>query len=125
MALKIVISGIFLALVVAAAGCGGSDSNGAGDTGGGGEVADQAQNVVEFSHTSFSPAELTVIAGDKVVFRNLVTMSHPLVNEEVGLDTGEFTLGERSFTFDEPGMFTITNTAHGTSMVVVVQGNDY
>ena len=67
----------------------------------------------------FKPSELTVSEGDTVIFRNIETMSHPLVNEELGLDTGEFTKGEHSFTFDQAGSFTITNTAHGTIITVV------
>ena len=73
--------------------------------------------------TWFSPRGWTIGEGDTVIFRNTSTMGHPLVNEELGLDTGEFTNGGHSFTFDQPGSFAITNTAHGTTITVVVQGD--
>jgi plastocyanin len=79
------------------------------------------ENLVELSHTYFSPSELTINAGDTVTFRNLELMSHPLFNEEAGLDTGAFLKGEYSFTFDAPGTYTVTNAAHGTTMTVVVR----
>ena len=78
---------------------------------------------VELSHTYFEPSELTISEGDIVIFRNIETMSHPLVNQELGLDTGDFTRGELSITFDQAGSFTIINTAHGTTITVVVQGD--
>ena len=119
---KLAVWVIALAVLVGSAGCGGSDSDGSGETTGKDETTQPSAEVVEFSHTYFSPPELTISAGDTVIFSNLESMSHPLVNEELGLDTGEFTQGERSVTFDRPGTFTITNTAHGTTIAVVVQG---
>jgi plastocyanin len=103
---------ISLAALVLAAGCG-DDSN---DTGGEAEA-----NVVTVSHSSFLPNQLKIDAGDTVTFRNVVDMSHPLVSEEAGLDTGEFPKGDRSFTFDVPGIYTITNTAHANIMNVTVR----
>ena len=105
---------LLLTLLLGVAACGDSNSN---------DSADVTPTEVDLSHTYFKPSELTVSAGDTVIFRNIETMSHPLVNEELGLDTGEFTKGEHSFTFDQAGSFTITNTAHGTTITVVVQGD--
>ena len=105
---------LLLTLLLGVAACGDSDSSDSAD-----EPSTSVE--VELSHTFFTPSELTVAAGDTVIFRNIESMSHPLVNEELGLDTGEFTKGERSFAFDKPGSFTITNTAHGTTITVVVQ----
>ena len=101
---------LLLTLLLGVAACGDSNSS------------DEPPTEVQFSHTYFTPSELTVSEGHTVIFRNIETMSHPLVNEELGLDTGEFTKGERSVTFDKTGSFTITNTAHGTTITVVVQG---
>ena len=98
-----------------------ADSAPAGQAAGAAEEGAPAETVVEFSHSYFSPSELTVAAGDGVVFRNVVSMSHPLTNEKLGLDTGEFTKGDRTIKFDKPGSFTITNTAHGTTMTIVVK----
>ena len=102
---------ISLAVVVLAAGCG-DDSN---------DSEGAAESVVEVSHASFKPGQVHVDAGDTVIFRNIVEMSHPLVSEEAGLDTGEFLKGDLSFTFDAPGTFTITNTAHANTMNVTVR----
>ena len=110
-----------LAVLVGSSGCGGSDSPGSGGTTDEQETVQPADVVVEFSHSYFSPSELTVSAGDTVIFRNVASMNHPLVNEDMELDTGQFDKGERSIGFDTAGAFTITNTAHGTTITVVVQ----
>ncbi len=110
----------FLVLLI---GC----SSGTNDTGGGDKTpsppsaSEGGGHVVEFSHTYFDPPELTISGGDTVVFSNLEGMSHPLFNQQAGLDTGAFPKGQRSFTFDQPGTYVITNTAHGTTMTIVVQ----
>ena len=76
---------------------------------------------VELSHSYFKPAALTIDTGDTVTFRNLEAMSHPLVSEDAGVDTGQFPKGDRSFTFDSPGSYTVTNTAHETTLTIVVR----
>ena len=137
-AIKKAIFAISLALLIAVAGCTQADSD---DMGAKEETvvetpatqaevstpqaqaetpAEAAEHAVEFSHNYFSPSKLNIGVGDTVIFRNLVTMSHPLVSQEAGLDTGEFTGGERSFAFDKEGTFTITNTAHNTKITIVV-----
>ena len=78
------------------------------------------EHAVEFSHFFFDPDGITVTVGDTIVFQNLETMNHPLHNEELSLDTGEFNKGERSFTFTQLGSFTVTNTAHDTEFIVNV-----
>ena len=105
-----------VAPLLAACGDGSEDGDEVGDKGG-----EATGTVVELSHSFFDPSELTIDSADTVVFRNIVAMSHPLLSEEAGLDTGQFLRTERSFTFDRPGTFTITNTAHGTSMTIVVR----
>ena len=103
-----------VALLTLLAACGDGSEDGDKD-------GEATGTVVELSHSFFDPSELTIDSADTVVFRNLVTMSHPLLSEEAALDTGEFAKGERSFTFDRPGTYTITNTAHGTTMTIVVR----
>ena len=105
----IVVGLLCLAVIALAAGCGDDSSDG------------PAEHVVEVSHASFKPSPVTVNAGDTVIFRNIVDMSHPLVSEEAGLDTGEFTKGDYSYTFETPGTYTITNTAHANIMNVIVR----
>ena len=105
---------LLLTLLLGVAACGNSNS---------GDSPDEPPIEVVFSHAYFAPAGLMVSEGDTVIFRNIEAMSHPLVNEELGLDTGEFTKGAHSVTFDQAGSFTITNTAHGTTITVVVQGD--
>ena len=111
-----------LVLLLALVGCSSTSDDGDGEeavapapAGGGGE------HKVELSHSYFKPAELTIGTGDKVTFQNVESMSHPLVSPGAGLDTGEFLLGELSFTFDNAGTFTVTNTTHGVTMQIVVQ----
>lgn len=112
-----------LAFLVLLAGCsyGTSDTGDGDETAGPSSVNEGAGLVVKFSHTYFDPSELTISGGDIVVFRNLEPMSHPLLSQQAGLDTGAFPEGQRSFTFDQPGTYIITNTAHGTTMTIVVQ----
>ena len=103
---------VTLLTLLAACGDGSED----GDKGG-----EATGTVVELSHNFFDPSELTIDSAATVVFRNIVAMSHPLLSEEAGMNTGAFPKGDRSFTFDRPGTFTITNTAHGTTMTIVVR----
>jgi plastocyanin len=93
---------IAIALVASgllAGGCGGSD-------GGGGE------NVVRMEADSFSPATLTVEAGDTVTFTNEsgddkwpASDVHPTHEEYPGFDAGKAVLDGESyaFTFDRAG----------------------
>ena len=132
--------GVSFILLVAAVGCGETASEGTGGAGDTSETAIQTpegqgvvstpqpeaatggvEHTVELSHTYFTPAMITIGVGDIVIFRNLEAMSHPLSNQELGLDTGPFPQGERTFTFDKPGMYTIINTAHGSAMTIQVQ----
>ena len=53
-----------LAVLVGSSGCGGSDSPGSGGTTDEQETVQPADVVVEFSHSYFSPSELTVSVGD-------------------------------------------------------------
>ncbi len=103
---------ISIVALVLATGCGGNSNDKGGEA---------EEIVVEVSHASFTPPHVNIDAGDTVIFRNIVDMNHPLVSEEAGLDTGEFPKGERSFTFDEPGTYTITNTAHANIMNIIVR----
>jgi len=82
------------------------------------------EHTIEFSHTYFKPSELTISVGDTVIFLNLSNMSHPLYNENLRLNTQEFQKGKRSFTFNQIGSFTITNTAHHTKFIVNVVENE-
>ena len=75
--------------------------------------------MVALSHCYFKPAELTIRASDTVTFQNVVSMSHPIVSLVAGLDTGEFLQGK--LTFDNAWTFTVTNTAHGVTMQIVMQ----
>lgn len=68
--------------------------------------ADKAK--VEVSHGSFDPAEVTVQAGEKVVFKNVVKMpgGHTIAFEEIDAESGALDNGERwSHAFEEPGTY--------------------
>ena len=114
----VVVGLLCLAVTALAAGCGDDTSDAPADSDRG--VID-TDHVVEVSHNSFNPSPVTISAGDTVIFRNIVEMSHPLVSEEAGLDTGEFIKGDYSYTFETPGTYTITNTAHANIMSVIVR----
>lgn len=69
-------------------------------------LADKARIAV--SHGSFEPSEVTIQAGGKVVFENVVEMpgGHTIAFEEIEDESGALGQGEKwSHTFDEPGTF--------------------
>ena len=111
---KLAVAPLTVALLALLVVCG--DGSEDGDKGG-----EATGTVVELSHDFFDPSDLTIDSAATVVFRNVVAMSHPLLSEEAGLDTGAFPKGELSFTFDRPGTYTVTNTAHGTTMTIAVR----
>lgn len=69
-------------------------------------LADKAK--VEVSHGSFEPAEVTIPAGGKVVFKNVVQMpgGHTIVFENLDAESGALANGEKwSHTFEEAGTY--------------------
>lgn len=68
--------------------------------------ADKAR--VAVSHGTFDPAEVTIQAGGKVVFKNVVQMpgGHTIAFEEIDAESDALGQGEKwSHTFDEPGTY--------------------
>lgn len=113
---------VSLAFLIAALACApasyGRASTGTTAPGG---TSGSATSTVEFSHSYFSPSSISVAAGETVIFRNVAGMTHHLISPEAGLDTGDFPQGERTFTFSTPGTYTVTNTAHDTTLTVTVR----
>lgn len=69
-------------------------------------LADKAK--VEVSHGSFDPSEVTVQAGEEVVFENVVQMpgGHTIAFEEIDAESGALDKGQTwSHAFKEPGTY--------------------
>lgn len=69
-------------------------------------LADKAR--VEVGHGTFEPSAVTVKAGSKVTFKNVVQMpgGHTIAFEEIDAESGPLGNGEKwSHSFDEPGTY--------------------
>lgn len=86
-------------------------------------VAGEAK--IEVSHGSFEPAEVTINAGEKVVFRNVVEMpgGHTIAFEDIDAGSDALENGEKwSHTFDEPGTYRFYVEEHsGNKGTVIVE----
>ena len=120
-----------LILLVLAACSGGDGGNGSGGGGGGSsEGGGGSGTEVSLTGFAFSPASITVSAGDTVTFVNGDSAPHtvtegqngeaaddPIVDEEVAGNS------EIQVTFDEPGTYQITCLFHSNmNMTVTVEG---
>ena len=128
---KYALLGIALVLVLSIVGCG-SDSDDdvqvetvvqtpQGDTST--AQATGVEHKVDFSSTWFSPPMVTIRAGDSVVFNNVDTESHPLINEELRIDVGPFD-GEHTLIFYTAGLYLIRNELDQAFLTVDVQAQD-
>ena len=130
---KYALLGIALVLVLSIVGCGGDSSDDEDvqvetivQTPKGETSTAQATGVehkVDFSSTWFSPPMVTIRAGDSVVFTNVDTESHPLINEELGIDVGPFD-GEHTLTFYTAGLYLVRNELDQAFLTVDVQAQD-
>jgi plastocyanin len=72
-------------------------------------LADKADRAkIEVSHGTFEPSAITVKAGKKVVFKNVVEMpgGHTIAFEEIDAESEALGNGEKwSHTFTEPGVY--------------------
>lgn len=78
---------------------------------------------VEVSHGSFEPAEVTISAGEKVVFKNVVEMpgGHTIAFEDIDAGSEALDNGEKwSYTFDEPGTYHFYVEEHSENKGTVV-----
>jgi plastocyanin len=78
---------------------------------------------VKVSHGSFEPAEVTISAGEKVVFKNVVDMpgGHTIAIEEIDAASESLDNGEKwSHTFDEPGTYHFYVKEHSDNKGTVV-----
>lgn len=89
----------------------------------GSAVAGKAK--VQVGHGSFEPAKVTISAGEKVVFRNVVDMpgGHTIAFEDIEAGSGALDNGEKwSHTFEEPGTYHFYVEEHsGNKGTVVVE----
>lgn len=78
---------------------------------------------VQVSHGSFEPAKVTISAGEKVVFKNVVDMpgGHTIAFEEIDTGSGALDNGEKwSHTFDEPGTYHFYVKEHSENKGTVI-----
>ena len=111
---RMLIGATALALVLVACG-GGDESSGTGDGGGGGGGGGVTLSAQD---NSFSPAELSVPAGEVTVeFTNDGENPHTFSSEEAGFDSGTVDPGaSKSVTFEAPdGATAFQCNIHGSS----------
>lgn len=125
----LLLASLALGLAACSSGDGGDSGGGSSDGGGGGGGGGTA-NEVSLTGFAFSPASITVSAGDPVTFVNGDAAPHtvtegtngeaaddPIVDEEVAGNS------EVEITFDEPGTYQITCLFHSNmNMTVTVEG---
>lgn len=78
---------------------------------------------VKVSHGSFEPAEVTISAGEKVVFKNVVDMpgGHTIAVEDTDAGSEALENGEKwAHTFDEPGTYRFYVEEHPDNKGTVV-----
>lgn len=78
---------------------------------------------VKVSHGSFEPAEVTISAGEKVVFKNVVDMpgGHTIAIEDIEAGSEALENGEKwSHTFEEPGTYRFFVEEHAENKGTVV-----
>lgn len=81
--------------------------------------------MVTIQNFAFSPASLTIQAGDTVSWTNLDSASHSAVTGQAGFATTVLTQGQSTTTlFDRPGTYDYVCGVHGASMkgTIVVRG---
>ena len=79
------------------------------------EMARAATHAVEISEFAFSPATLTITAGDTVTWTNGDPVVHTATSTTGAFDSGDLADGEAfSFTFATPGTYDYLCTPHPT-----------
>ena len=81
----------------------------------GGAVAVAATRAVKIADFTFSPATLTITAGDRVRWTNSDSVAHTATATNGSFDTGNIEPGESaSVRFTQPGTYRYTCTPHPT-----------
>ena len=130
---KYALLGIAFVLVFSIVGCG-SDSSDDADaqvetvvqTPEGETSTAQATGVeheVDMGSTWFNPPMVTIRVGDAVAFTNVDTISHPLINDKLGINVAAFE-GQHSLIFDTPGLYMIRHENEHAFLTVDVQAQD-
>ncbi|GJL90474.1 cupredoxin domain-containing protein [Hyphococcus sp.] len=79
------------------------------------------EHIVEINGLEFSPAELTISAGDTVTWVNSDVMAHTSTASGGSWDSGRMDKGDEwSFTFDNSGDFAYDCTFHPTMRGLVI-----
>lgn len=78
-----------------------------------GSATAMAKNVVAIQNMTFSPATLTVKAGDKVTWTNQDSVEHSATADDNSFDTGVLFTGKSgSITFSKAGTYTYHCSVH-------------
>lgn len=80
-----------------------------------------AGNAVMISNFSFSPASLTVKAGDTVTWTNGDSVGHSAISDDGSFDTGIIAVGQKgTVTFKKAGTFTYHCSVHPSMKATIV-----
>jgi plastocyanin len=79
------------------------------------------EHVVQIADSAFSPATLTISAGDTVTWRNADDRPHTVTSNDGAFDSGNLDEGQGfSFTFTEPGTYTYLCEYHSEMQATIV-----
>jgi plastocyanin len=80
-----------------------------------------AEHAVQIADSAFSPATLTITAGDTVTWRNADDRPHTVTSNDGAFDSGNLDEGVGfSFTFTEPGTYTYRCDYHPDMQATIV-----
>jgi plastocyanin len=80
-----------------------------------------AQHAIQIADSAFSPATLTVTAGDTVTWTNGDGRPHTVTSNDGAFDSGNLDVGQAfSFTFGEPGTYTYRCSYHDEMQATIV-----
>lgn len=80
-----------------------------------------SQNSVQISNFSYSPATLTVRAGESVTWTNQDSAGHSATADDKSFDTGVLSQGQSgSIKFDKPGTYTYYCSVHPKMKATIV-----
>jgi plastocyanin len=81
------------------------------------------EHPVAMGVTWFNPPMVTIRVGDSVLFSNVDSADHSLINEELGINVAPFS-GKHTLMFDKPGQFMIRHENEHAFLTVKVLPQD-
>lgn len=84
-------------------------------------VAPVAKNTIAIQNFAFSPATITLKAGDSITWTNQDAAPHTATADDGSFDTGSLANGQsKSITFSKPGTFTYHCSVHPNMKATIV-----